>query len=366
MPRVALILGSGATRSQVPGNTAKHARPPLDKGFFSDLRQTQAITPLLTRVQTYLRLFHGHHDIRQAGINSFEAVASILYSDVHAPHVRRNAFRPFLSLLQILSSRIADTTNQIRMHSHNPLDRLLYYLISEFKSQNVSIITFNYDIQLERALHHVQSRLISVQGEFFSFPGCYRLPSHDIRGIGGIDELVPTSDLDDSHDGIEVLKLHGSLNWYSGYNDNVPSQRQFFTGNRKFRIANVDSLPYWPVGVRTAAHRRLYGYPLLVPPVPHKSPLFHDEISGLWLLASRRLAEADELFIFGYSCPWSDQEAANLLRSTTGLNRRLNRITIIDPDTNVIRRFADLTEAKSIDWYADAREFLRQARSVSG
>ena len=80
---------------------------------------------------------------------------------------------------------------------------------------------------------------------------------------------------------------------------------------------------------------------------------------ALWPVASSKLANAEELFIFGYSCPLSD-EAANLIRSTTAMNSNLSRITIIDPDTNVIRRFADLTEAKSIDWYSDAREFLRR------
>lgn len=360
MTQVVVLIGSGATRAQVRAKTAQLHKPPLDKGFFTPVRSGANNSPQLSTVQGYLKQYYGYADIHRSEINSFESVASILYSDAHSSRTQANAYPAFLDLLQLLSKRIADTTNQINMQGHNLLAKFLSYLVSRYGADNVSIITFNYDLQIERALLHIQSRRTATTRGLFKFPGCYRLPSHTIRRVFGTNVLVSERDLDDAHDGVPILKLHGSLNWYSGYNSKVPSQRQFFRGDRAFRIANVASLPNWPIGVRTPARRNFYGYPILVPPVPHKSSLFHDQVRDLWLSASSTLAAAEDLYIFGYSCPPSDQEAANLIRSTAGINSSMVRLTIIDPDTNVIRRFASLTEARSIDWYRYIGDFLRK------
>ena len=105
-----------------------------------------------------------------------------------------------------------------------------------------------------------------------------------------------------------------------------------------------------------------YGFPLIVPPVPHKSASFHSQIESLWTKAADLLSDADELLVFGYSCPAQDQEAANLIRSTAGRNSDLDHVTIVDPNPAIATRFVELAGVSSCSWFRDAEEYLKAAR----
>ena len=359
MPKLVILLGSGATRAQAAANTALKNQPPLDKGFFSQIRAPFPDDSRLFEVRKYIWQQY-RYDIAKPNLDSFEAVASILYTDASTRRTQDQAYPVLLTLLQFLSERIAETTNPIYPSSHRVLQRILRKKIDELKPENISIVTFNYDLEIELALRHVSITSNYRRNRILVFPGCYRLPTHPIHGIESLERFASSAELDDNHIGIPILKLHGSLNWYTSYNQMQPSQDRFLSsGDRLFRIANSDELPSWPLLTKSASKRRHFGYPVLVPPVPHKAALFHEEIKNLWSIAAMALGAADELLVFGYSCPSQDQEAANLIRSMAGRNNGLRQVTIIDPNSAIAERFVELLDARSCMWFRSAREYLR-------
>ena len=361
MQNLVIVIGSGSTRSQVtalqPPQSTMYL-PPLDKNFFSELPPAMKNDTRLAEVKRYLSSQYWY-DVTDPQIDSFEAVSSILYTDAFTNRPQTSAYTSFLALIRLLAKRLSDTINPLTPTTINPLYRIIKHNISQEDNLNLTIITFNYDLQVERVLREMRSFSNPYLRLSFAFPGCYRLPNPDMRRIDGHPRFNPIGQLNQQHIGIPVLKLHGSLNWYGGFRDRVPSQRRYFeAGKRVFRIADTDHIPpTWPIRVRTGSKARLYGYPVIVPPIPNKSAVFRQEISQLWTLAGQALSAATDLLVFGYSCPTQDQEAANLLRSTAGRNKNLNHITVIDPDIKVTERFADLTNAGSCTWYRDASNY---------
>ncbi|NVK41352.1 MAG: SIR2 family protein [Oceanospirillaceae bacterium] len=78
------------------------------------------------------------------------------------------------------------------------LDRLpcAYYRFAESLTENDTVITFNYDVLLERALDHIGKP--------------YRLFPARYKKVGRY-----TNEVDDSKDELVILKLHGSVDWFS-------------------------------------------------------------------------------------------------------------------------------------------------------
>ena len=261
-------------------------------------------------VKSYLQQQY-HYDISDPRLDSFEAVASILYADAFAPRTQSHAYPVFLALIQFLSRRLALTINPLIPNRLNALQRILRASIAKFDADNIAIVTFNYDLQAERALLNITGATQLSSATTFTFPGCYRLQTPNAQRIRRRAPLMPSKQLDSSHDGIPILKLHGSANWYLFYDDKPPDPDTFLSaGGSRFMVANIGLLP--SIGRITAttsrtgskstkakskpkaATRTVYGYPLVVPPVPHKSASFHSEIKNLWTQAANHLSDADE------------------------------------------------------------------------
>ena len=205
MPRLAIILGSGATRAQAHARLALKDRPPLDKGFFSQLRAPITDDHQLIRVKEYIHEQY-QYDLSRSELDSFEAVASILYTDASIPRTQEQAYPILLDLIRFLSARIADTTNNLNPSSHRVIQRILRRKLNDLSPDEISIITFNYDLQTELALNHIQVTLGKRNHRAFVFPGCYRLSEPEIRRITGRDEIVPRGEIDYEHIGVPHTK----------------------------------------------------------------------------------------------------------------------------------------------------------------
>lgn len=361
MRNLVIVVGSGSTRSQATGIQPPRSTdylPPLDKNFFSELPLAMKTDPQLADVKQYLASQYWY-DIDDPHVDSFEAVSSILYTDALSDQTQSHAYNVFLALIRLLAKRLSDTTDTLTPTPINPLYQIIKHNISQKDDLHLTVITFNYDLQVERTLKELNSLRNPKLCISFAFPGCYRLPTSDISRIDGQPRFDPAIKTNQQHAGIPILKLHGSLNWYRGFQERDPSQELYFESEKRvFRIANTDHIPpTWPIRVKSNSTAGLYGYPVIVPPIPNKSAVFRREIRQLWTLAGRALSAATELLVFGYSCPAQDLEAANLFRSTAGRNRKLSRITVIDPDIKVAERFADLANAGSCTWYRDAADY---------
>jgi hypothetical protein len=176
---------------------------------------------------------------------------------------------------------------------------------------SVSLMTFNYDIALDYALHY---NSVAID---------YCLKPEPVSGR------------------VQLMKLHGSLNWG--------------------RCIACEAIEEWPVSLLTSStpgfswapgaaataefvglwgQRRhchplgLYAPdPVIVPPTWDKAS-HYGEIETVWRRAARHLGEAKDIVVIGYSLPESDQFFRYLYALGTLTPTRLRRFVVYDPDAS--------------------------------
>ena len=353
--RVVILLGAGATLSDVETRAHKY-RPPLDKGFFALARQSHP--SLAEDVARYMREVYGA-DIGQGEEDSLEATMGQIYTDLFNPALEDRAREAFRGLLQLFNRRLAETTNNIDA-THK---RLLYRILTHYlggcgvKPEDLTIITFNQDLQVEKCLLLMSetARWKKYSAQLFNFPWLYRIGGHELtapirkRRSAPLFERSPEVD-----DSVHVLKLHGSLNWYSKYDSPAPSPEELFDPERNLAITRRKVIS--PTMGYTGESEQTYTLPVVVPPVTHKSAVLHNALKAVWGEAEDALKRCDELVIFGYSCPPLDFESSNQLRRAQ--RGRDAHISVIDPNSAVVARYIDLLAASHLSYFPSASKFL--------
>jgi hypothetical protein len=170
----------------------------------------------------------------------------------------------------------------------------------------VAVITFNYDIGLDYALH------------WKSKPVWYGLPGNRRPGS------------------FPVLKLHGSLNW--GYCDEckaiVPWPIGQYVSSRRwspFPDARVARVSIGSQIQKYEGHSHpLSKYPFVVPPTWNKSS-HYETLAPVWRAAAHELSEAEHILVIGYSLPESDVFFRYMYALGT-VGRPLKQIWVCDPD----------------------------------
>ena len=144
------------------------------------------------------------------------------------------------------------------------------------------VITLNYDTLLESAICEIRGGDCYPKGLIpFRFAALEGLLGNDARP-----------------DSLELLKLHGSVNWrFSGRESYSGELIQWST------IRNLTA-PSKPVEASTQIDG---SFPLIIPPVTDKAGYFaHHCIEHLWKRASLSLARAQRIYCVGYSLPETD------------------------------------------------------------
>ncbi|MFH1690465.1 MAG: hypothetical protein ABIE42_09540 [Candidatus Eisenbacteria bacterium] len=169
----------------------------------------------------------------------------------------------------------------------------------------LSFITFNYDLALDYSLHH--------QGYRFGYCLDGKLPAG----------LTP------------LLKLHGSLNW--AMCKKCKSIVPYHVRDVHFRLNpttenvhfNVTSL----LSGMKHCDKAMAGVPVLVPPTWNKGK-YPKQIVKVWQRAASVLADAQNIFVVGYSFPESDAFFRYLFALGTLSDTRIHRLWVFDPDEN--------------------------------
>jgi len=190
---------------------------------------------------------------------------------------------------------------------------LIYDLRESTIHKDFAFITFNYDIGLDFAL--------SDRG----IPFDYWLEGHTIP-----------------RQSYPLLKLHGSINWgfcpgcvkvVAGDVKDISSSRNVSPGTKMI---------YATLGSRIPKTKhddgRLLEGPLLVPPVVNKTEhqvLFRE----VWMKAAQVLAEAENIFVIGYSLPETDLFFRYLLALGLVDGEWVRRFWVFNPDAQVEGQF---------------------------
>jgi SIR2-like domain len=172
-------------------------------------------------------------------------------------------------------------------------------------TRDISVITSNYDILVERVLRH---RLMRRPPS----PGCFYggLPKPQIlKGSAQPFSLRTPERIIEMTGTIPVFKLHGSLNW---------------TLNDQSIVAFQDMRPVFRHG----------GTAAIIPPVPEKP--VPEWLHKVWDEAESSLRRSNTWVICGYSMPDYDKKVWELLQ-TAGSGRPLT-IFLLSPEASVLQK----------------------------
>ena len=206
-----------------------------------------------------------------------------------------------------------------------------YYklLMSEIlkSGQEACLITFNYDLLLDRALTDAVRHTTSTWSYAVSFhAGVEDFPSYR-------DSADPTNR---SPLSISLLKLHGSLNW--GQCPKCTSLRLWYYN--KYDNIFRKTLP----SCRNCSEVSTGFEPVLVAPTPAKR--FPRTLDSAWNTAANCLQKTEKLTVIGYSFPAFDRESRRLfLKNFIIPNLFANptpKLVIIDPDESARKSIKSL------------------------
>lgn len=216
----------------------------------------------------------------------------------------------------------------LRNHSEKPDMYMSFWraLIAWSQKSNSPIppvLTFNYDLVLERSLlralvgkHYRHSVAFGYQGieVDYSMRDKVRLKcsdafwrNEDFSEVKGmiLEEFLPETNFDELKLlTFEILKLHGSVNFSRPHRGRPPRR------SGEFLLKALDD-------------------PLILPPVFNKAT---DSIGKkVWERAIQVLRKCKHLIICGYSLPQTDTFMQYFLKAALGPNQELNRIVVFDP-----------------------------------
>ena len=202
-----------------------------------------------------------------------------------------------------------------------------------------TVLTFNYDCALDFALWK--------------------------NGLG-IDYGLSDDGLE--RPGVELLKLHGSLNWVRTADDIVP----YPIGQLEKRITHrLSTMP--PGGSESVTvpfsqmalqqHHKgtgVDGELAIVPPVWSKLE-HYGAMRRIWSPAAEALRRADRIVVCGYSLPATDQFFRHLYALGTIGPTRIKGFHVLDPDRGVEARFQNLLGAltrQRFEWVNARSDYL--------
>ena len=201
------------------------------------------------------------------------------------------------------------------------------------KEGNYTIITFNYETLLEKALLH------SSLGGSFSYE--LDIDANRIEHFPSYERNFDKSLL--------ILKLHGSLNWAECQNCN---KNQLVWFNQYDRIFKEKC---------NKCDKNLT--PILIPPT--QSKYLKEPLANLWKIAEDKIIHADEITIIGYSFNDYDVTALSLILDSTKKNKRYPTLNIVDSDPHNIRKkilsraLIDEKDFKEIHLFKEFRNYLK-------
>jgi hypothetical protein len=224
--------------------------------------------------------------------------------------------------------------------TYNAFAQLLLSLKGNGGKIKCSIITFNYDIALDFALH------------FHQIPVDYCL--------SGKTEL----------NRLALLKLHGSLNWAKCSNVGcngiaVQEFSNYLMGKTykgpKAKLTLASDLMAQPL---VHCHGITETDPFIVPPTWNKMH-YYEVLSNVWACAAHELSEAENVFVIGFSLTESDWFFRDLYSLGTMSNIIFKRFWIFDPDKDIVKkRFENIIGTGVADAFSYKEKRFSDAISI--
>lgn len=159
-------------------------------------------------------------------------------------------------------------------------------------------------------------------------------------------DLPPNYALDGGEDGVELLKLHGSLNWgvKTDVTRKIVALDMRIVKSRSSSVYSDGAEMEVPIGSQIQQwlpNDNVGPTPVLVPPAWNKAD-YHRSLTAVWARAAKRLSEAEYIHIIGFSLPDTDSFFRNLYALGSAGTTQIRKICIYNPDPSVDAKFKDL------------------------
>jgi hypothetical protein len=349
MSEFVFILGAGASA---------HTGAPVMKDFFSTLYDLHAYNQINKEDREAFELIiQARQDLERISVKVDLPIDNMetLFSLIEMGRLIGSfpGMTPVETLHKAIQRVIVRTIELKTICHHVPGDYDAYdLLLKEIKAlwgqrgvPRSSIITFNYDLAIDRAVE---------------------------RNMGAIDYCLKEPQ-DSAHHGFKLLKLHGSFNWakaskgdkvevvpisvtnYVNEYSPAPPIRNIITAadlpikkeKADFCIEIGSRINKLKQGLYAGYNSNEFDeFPLIVPPTWSKTE-YHPILKSVWAQAAREIAGARYIFVIGYSMPSSDLFFQHLLALSALNIASLKVLWIIDRDQGVIDKYKELIRMAS-------------------
>ncbi|QJD83279.1 hypothetical protein [Cohnella herbarum] len=227
-------------------------------------------------------------------------------------------------------------------------------LINDLQASNSnnstsSIISFNYDVALDFALHYTSQS-----------------PDYCLSHSNDRSRL-------------HYLKLHGSINWGRCKHCKEVLPYNFNDYFRKYNwsrllgeVKNVLLTPSEHLHDLSHCNESVENIPVIVPPTWNKTD-YQGTLTNVWTQAAEDLSTARNIFVIGYSLPESDAFFRYLFALGTAGKSRIKRFMVFDPnntgeikgryETLIGRGIYDRFEYREMK-FSEATPFIRNILNV--
>lgn len=347
---VCLVLGAGASLANAKFFHPKRYErdnPPLDANFFTKVIDRKMAVPRELAVYAETSSFPGCFGTGASGTPMEEFFRDIF---LDFPDGTPSTKRAYAQLVRLYGQLMRDTTEWMaKQRRTGPVGDLIQAASST--SACVDILTFNHDLVIENEITK-KARLSSC----WCLPNGYGSIAKDLKVTrpGPTVAAFAVHGEECLHERrIQVLKLHGSLNWYVALSDDLPTPG-VLTGARRpqLKVTSRRSI------ASMRAHKGETAWPMLVPPIHSKETLIRSRFKKVWDDARIAVASCTRLVFFGYSLPQLDLAALRLFQSSLADAINLDHVDVINPDPAMASRYAAVLRDRPIRWYPSIQMFL--------
>ena len=329
---VVVVLGAGATISEMHRPSPPAIPPPSDRDFLSVAEACRR--PQVNELwRIFKKLWQGgeayplnHQRMEQLFASTFLKVSQTNGTST----IGRTARELYDELVLLLRDTLYETTRKAHPEEHMGLFRR----VMEREPASLDVISFNYDCIADRAMR------IGNQEKLWTW-------SHrDGYGFQPSNQSKPKKQSSSI-----LLKLHGSMNWYIP----LPGERRRTAYNSDAPIY-VPNAPTKPDALAWHRRQRLLGhradrrvFPLMIPPVFEKATQISGKLGAVWDLAQEKLDRATVVIMWGYSLPATDYHAEMLFAQ--GARRSRSKLLVVNLDKAALGRVTEVCGHQWVRWF---------------
>lgn len=395
------MLGSGVNQEiYAPGNIS----PPMINNFFNVAYRINSrfndYDDKLEQVYKYIKKFwrKEKQDLRNCKFDLEECFTLLqlqLYEAVEEGNLTE--FENLDTVQRILLSFFIEVMNEFQHHIDESEIFLNFGKI--LLMQQPHIITFNYDVFVEKAIEIASGRnsphryvqefqekltevelgLCSQNSEWkWNMPLAYDLRFDEIQlrdgSIGNHEKYISGKIFykNNIQYHSKILKLHGSINWYTYVNDS-PNFRYDKDTIERMYTARKDQLimqdPVWflPMSDLPWHRNQLFIRPMITTPIMYKQ-FSSDNVTkkvygNQWNKSKELLSKCKKLIIIGYSFPTTDFYSKKLILEST-YDNILSELTIVNPDSNTVKYIQNLIPHKKLTIFCDLKDFVTNSENA--